>query len=600
MVSTLFLLIAFVAGLLTVLAPCILPLLPVIIGGSVSGGAHIRRAFTIVGALGMSVVAFTLILKASTAFIAVPPQFWQFLSGGLLIVFGLFTAFPHLWESLGFTATLNLKGNRLMAQGEKKSGVWGDVLIGVALGPVFTSCSPTYFIVLATILPSHPIAGFVYLVSYALGLSLALLAIAFVGQALVDKLGVASDPRGYFKRGIGILFIVVGLAVTFGFDKILAASLPAGAYGITSIEQRILQATEGGGIAQDGATANIQKDITSTTASSTDPSVIRPVPVSKVTSLPKAHELVLPDGYLNTGGAPISLSDLKGRKVVLIDFWTYSCINCQRTIPYVNAWYDKYKSQGLEVIGVHTPEFSFEHDQKNVADALKRFGITHPVVLDNEYQTWNAYQNRFWPHMYLIDIDGYIVYDHIGEGAYGDTEKAIQKALTERAEALGTKTTVSGSLVPPSAITSSGRTSPETYFGASRNIYLGNGTKSSPTVQTLVLPKNIVGDTLYLGGTWDFGLEKATTVSEADIVYTYTGKEVYVVASSNSPVDVDVYQDGTLAGSVKGEDVNGSSSVTIQQSRLYKLIKNASSGKHTLRLHVQKPGVHFFTFTFGG
>ena len=597
MISPLFFTIAFIAGLLTVLAPCILPLLPVIIGGSVSGGANVGRALRIVSALGISVVLFTLILKASTAFISVPPQFWQFLSGGLLIVFGLFTAFPSAWESLGFTNTLNMKGNRLMAKGEKKSGWWGDVLVGVALGPVFTSCSPTYFIVLATILPANPFAGFVYLVSYAVGLSLALLAVSFIGQKLVDRLGIASDPRGYFKRGVGVLFILVGLAVTFGFDKLLAASLPSGAYGITAIEQKILQATNGGGVPST-TPVDTATEVASQSASSTE-TVTRPTPVAKSLTLKKAPELVKPDAYLNTGGAPISLSGLKGKKVVLIDFWTYSCINCQRTIPYVNAWYDKYKDQGFEVIGVHTPEFAFEHLEPNVADALRRFKIEHPVVLDNQYQTWGAYQNQFWPHMYLVDIDGYIVYDHIGEGAYAETEKAIQKALAERADALGTNTRVGGSLVAPAAQASSGQTSPEIYFGASRNQYLGNGSKSNPITQTLTLPSSFSPGTLYLGGTWDFGFENAKAVTPADVVYSYTAKEVYVVASSNSPVEVEVYQDGVLVGTVRGEDVTASGVVTIQSSRLYKLIKNPKLEKHTIRLHTKSGGVTFYTFTFG-
>jgi hypothetical protein len=265
----------------------------------------------------------------------------------------------------------------------------------------------------------------------------------------------------------------------------------------------------------------------------------------------------------------------------------------------VNAWYDKYKGQGLEVIGVHTPEFAFEHVEANVADALTRFGITHPVVLDNEYKTWSAYGNQFWPHMYLVDIDGYIVYDHIGEGGYAETEKAIQQALTERATALDTKATVSGSLVAPTADVSSGRTSPETYFGASRNQFLGNGSKSNPTTQTLTLPTTFSPNMLYLGGTWDFALENAKTASPADVVYSYTAKEVYVVASSNTPVDLEVYQDGALVGTVRGSDVSSSGTVTIQTSRLYKLIKNKGLEKHTLRLHVKSGGVTFYTFTFG-
>jgi cytochrome c biogenesis protein CcdA/thiol-disulfide isomerase/thioredoxin len=597
MISPLFLLIAFAAGLLTVLAPCILPLLPVIIGGSVSGGANARRAFTIVSALGFSVVLFTLILKASTAFIAVPPMFWQFLSGGLLIAFGLVTAFPSLWESVGITALMNLKGNRLMAKGEKQSGFWGDVLVGIALGPVFSSCSPTYFIVLATILPAHPLEGFLYLVTYAVGLSLALFAVAFIGQTLVDRLGIASDPRGWFKRSIGILFILVGLAVTFGLDKILAASLPSGAYGIASVEQRLLQFTKGSPadttVPEMMALSSTSPDIGNT------PSVNRPAPATKTLRFQKAHELVTPDGYLNTGGAPLSLGQLKGKKVVLIDFWTYSCINCQRTIPYVNAWYDKYKSQGLEIIGVHTPEFAFEHVEANVADALKRFNITHPVVLDNQYQTWNAFGNQFWPHMYLIDIDGYIVYDHIGEGNYRETEKAIQDALQERADALGTQTTVPTSIVTPTAETASAGVSPETYFGASRNNYLGNGKKSFPGIQTITLPSSFSLNTLYLGGTWDFGLEKATADANADVVYTYNAKEVYLVAGSDTPADIEVYQDGVLVSGARGADVNASGIATIGSNRLYKVIKNTSAGKHTLRLHTKQKGIQFFTFTFG-
>ena len=226
--------------------------------------------------------------------------------------------------------------------------------------------------------------------------------------------------------------------------------LPSGAYGIVRIEQNLLQSTKGSDSALTPQTSDTVADATTTAAvadTTGGPTVTRPVPVAKTQRYKKAHELVTPDGYLNTGGKPITLAQLKGKKVVLLDFWTYSCINCQRTIPYVDAWYDKYKSQGLEIIGVHTPEFAFEHVPANVADALKRFNITHPVVLDNEYQTWNAYGNQFWPHMYLVDIDGYIVYDHIGEGDYDVTEKAIQAALKERADALGTGANISTSIV---------------------------------------------------------------------------------------------------------------------------------------------------------
>ena len=592
------LLISFISGVLTVLAPCILPLLPIIVGGSLTGegkDAQKRKVFTIVISLGLSVIAFTLLLKVSTVFIAIPDTVWKWLSGGIIIALGLITIFPSLWESQ-WIAKMQARSNILVGKGERKNSFAGDVLIGSALGPVFSTCSPTYFVILATVLPAQPATGLLYLLVYTFGLCLSLFLIAFVGQRVMNSLNIVADPRGWVKRSIGVLFLLVGIFIITGFDKKIETQIiNSQLFDVTKVEQYLLQKNA------PPPPVNAGVDTNASIGTSTDSalSVTRPVPVTKSVTYPKAHDLVAPDGYLNTGGAPISLAQLKGKKVVLVDFWTYSCINCQRTIPYVNAWYDKYKSQGLEIIGVHTPEFAFEHVQANVADALTRFGITHPVVLDNEYKTWNAYGNQFWPHMYLVDIDGYIVYDHIGEGGYAETEKAIQQALAERANALNTQTTVSGSLVAPTADVSSGRTSPETYFGASRNQYLGNGSKSNPTTQTLTLPTTFSPNMLYLGGTWDFAFENAKAVTPADVVYSYTAKEVYLVASSNTPVDVEVYQDGVLVSTVRGSDVTSSGVVTIQTSRLYKLIKNKGLEKHTLRLHTKSAGVTFYTFTFG-
>jgi len=144
-----------------------------------------------------------------------------------------------------------------------------------------------------------------------------------------------------------------------------------------------------------------------------------------------AKEISSPDAFINSD--PFEISDLIGKKVILVDFWTYSCINCQRTLPYLNAWYDKYKDKGLEIVGIHTPEFDFEKEYTNVVEAVKKFDIKYPVVMDNDFSTWHSYNNRYWPRKYLIDIDGYIIYDHIGEGGYDETEQKIQEALKERA-----------------------------------------------------------------------------------------------------------------------------------------------------------------------
>src|SRR3989344_15985 len=194
-------------------------------------------------------------------------------------------------------------------------------------------------------------------------------------------------------------------------------------------------------------------------------------------------EIAGPAGFVNTGknadgtDKAISIGALVGKKVILIDFLTYSCINCQRTFPYLNAWYETYKDRGLEIVGIHTPEFAFEKDIDNVREAMKNFGIKHPIVLDNDYATWRAYGNQYWPRKYLIDIYGNIVYDHIGEGAYEETEMKIRELLLERAEVLGlnkpdTNEELAASQMPEGENTAR---SPETYFGSLRNERLANG-----------------------------------------------------------------------------------------------------------------------------
>ena len=237
---TLFL-ISFIAGVLTVLAPCILPLLPVVIGS----GAGARSKWTpyiVIASLGGSILLFTYLLKASTLFITVPQSFWTYLSGGILVVFGFFLFFPGVWERLPFVSKISTGSNKLVGTGTLKKSFWGDVLVGAALGPVFSSCSPTYFVILATVLPESFLVGTVYLLAYILGLSLILLLIALLGQRIVGKLNVAADPRGWFKRGLGLLFILVGIAVISGFDKILEiAILDAGFFDVTVIENQLLE-----------------------------------------------------------------------------------------------------------------------------------------------------------------------------------------------------------------------------------------------------------------------------------------------------------------------------------------------------------------------
>ena len=596
-------LISFIAGVLTAIAPCVLPLLPVIVGGSIAGGSS-RRAYTITLSLGVSVIIFTLLLKVSTAFIAVPQSTWQLISAAILIAFGLVMIFPQLWDRLGFVNALNRSSNKLLAAGYQQNSFWGDALMGAALGPVFASCSPTYFVILATVLPASFLMGLADLLAYAVGLSGVLLLIALLGQRLVDKLGVAIEPGGWFRRSLGVLFIIVGLAIGTGTEAKLEAYLLDHGFDFTFIEHRLLGAPTGE-TAQSGAA-------TSTVFLS---------PELKVGMFKKAPELTGIEGYINTPrlssgqAGPITIGEFREKKVVLIDIWTYSCINCQRTLPYLKMWYDKYRDQGLEIIGVHTPEFAFEHVLSNVQRAVNEFELKYPVVLDNKYATWNAFGNQFWPRKYLVDMDGYIVYDHAGEGKYDEAEQAIQKALAERAARLGAAMPSETVGAPQDVVTvdSSKLGSPEVYFGASRNEYLGNGEQRRTGTQSLEEPITVNPNTLYLIGTWDIQPEYAQTSASVGgsagsdrIDYRYKAKSVYFVAGSEDgkPVEVEVLRDSKpLEKSYAGADVhfnNGRSYITVAENRLYKVIEDSGGyGDYLLEFIISSPGLQAYTFTFG-
>lgn len=312
-------------------------------------------------------------------------------------------------------------------------------------------------------------------------------------------------------------------------------------------------------------------------------------------------EIVNPSGFVNTDNMPVKIADYIGKKVVLLDVMTYSCINCQRTFPYVTAWHEKYKDEGLIVIGIHTPEFAFEKNKKNVEKAMEEFGIKFPVVLDNDYGTWNAYGNRYWPRKYLIDINGNIVYDHIGEGAYEETEKKIRELLLERKQLLGeNKSGMDDSLIsemiPETDVKSS---SPETYFGSARNEYLANGTRGRAGEQKFKTPETLQSNSLYLDGTWNITPEYAESVSSTGIVYKYRAQNVYLVADADAEIEIEVWQDGKLVGESAGADVDEKGKVLIKESRLYKMIHNSEPGEHVLEFHIKDKGLRAYAFTFG-
>jgi len=599
------LIISFVAGVLTILAPCILPLLPVIVGRSISDTTvSKRRVFIITLSLGASVIIFTLLLKATTLFIDIPQDFWKWFSGGIIFIFGLVSLFPELWEKLSFTGVINRKSNQLLTVGYKKDSIWGDVIVGASLGPIFSACSPTYFVILATVLPATPSLGILYLFVYALGLSLSLLIVSLVGQKIMMKIGVVADPRGWFKRIMGIIFIAVALLIITGYDKKLQVSLlDAGFFDVTKIELKLLEPkksapedTRSAGTIHNSNDEKQDSELNARLDSIVKKDAMIPQQnflsiKEKMAKFSLAPEISTPDGFINTGDKPITISEFKGKKVILLDIWTYSCINCIRTIPHLNELYKKYEDQGLVIIGLHTPEFAFEKVQKNVEDAVRRFDIKYPVVLDNDFSTWNAYGNRYWPRKYLIDMDGYIVYDHIGEGDYEETDQAIQKALLERNTRLNVevKIPVSSSDVVGKFVTEAGQVrSHELYFGSARNTDFENGKQGMAGTQTLTLPADLKSDQLYLGGIWSITPEYAESSPDSTIALKYKAKNVYLVASSENGEEVEVFVDGESIGTV-----------FIKGEMLYTVVAGTDYKEHTLLIKVKKTGVKVFAFTFG-
>jgi len=309
-----------------------------------------------------------------------------------------------------------------------------------------------------------------------------------------------------------------------------------------------------------------------------------------------APDLTRISGYINS--QPFNLSQLRGQ-VVLIDFWTYTCINCIRTQPFLNAWYERYADEGLVIVGVHTPEFEFEKDYKNVEDAVQKGGLMYPVVQDNDYGTWRAFNNRFWPRKYLIDVDGLIRYDHAGEGAYEETESVIRQLLQERTDKLGLAELDEEMSSPADSpdVDFNQIGSPEMYFGYRFDRgHLGNPEGLRPEeIVSYTLPDTLDVNRPYLEGDWLVKPGYSELISETGtIVLAYSSKKVNIVASSSRETEINIFLDGELIN----EENMGSDGSIVNEETLYNII-DASYGQHVLGIEIPQPGFRIYTFTFG-
>ena len=305
--------------------------------------------------------------------------------------------------------------------------------------------------------------------------------------------------------------------------------------------------------------------------------------------------------YLNT--TPDELKEQIKDKVVLYDIWTYSCINCVRTLPYITAWDDKYEEQGLLIIGIHSPEFEFEKNPDNVKMAIDKHGIDYPVVMDNEMETWKAFENRYWPRKYIADHEGYIRYDHIGEGRYQETEKIIQQLLEERATSLGIQMSAEKSLVDIEEFEHTVFRTPELYFGyyfAQNRNQLGSSEGFQPgKIVKYSEPNKIDLHKFYPIGDWKNFEDSMELVSEnGSIKLLYNAKEVNIVTENNA--ELEIFLDGKpLPIEYAGKDITYDNILTVSEAGLYNIINSENSASHTLEIKVNGKGFQIFTFTFG-
>ena len=335
-------------------------------------------------------------------------------------------------------------------------------------------------------------------------------------------------------------------------------------------------------------------------AESQDTETPQPAKIDK-SRFKMAPELVGIADYINT--SPEELQKAMEDKVVLYDIWTYSCVNCIRTLPYITAWDDRYSDQGLLIIGIHSPEFEFEKELKNVERAVEKYGIVYPVVLDNDMETWSAFENRYWPRKYIADHEGYIRYDHIGEGGYEESERVIQKLLAERSAALDIQVAYADDTVDIPAFEHTGRTTPEIYFGyklalPSRN-YLANSEGFNPeNIVSYMIPEKATQDKFHMVGDWYNGKDGMKLVSEeGGIFLPYYAREVNIVASN--PANLIIRLDGEIIPSEHaGSDVIDGI-VEVNDARLYNIIDSPVAGIHYVEIITDSPGFEIFTFTFG-
>ncbi len=547
--------VAFVAGVVTALSPCVLPVLPVVLAGGTGGGS--RRPFAVVGGIVVSFTVFTLAATAFLSALGLPGDFLRNLAIVVVALVGLSLLWPRL---------ARLLERPFLRLGRRAPGdVGGGFLLGLSLGLVYTPCAGPVIGAVATVAATQDLSLDAVLVTlaYALGSGTVLL-----GLALAGRRGLAlprfrrSAPT--VRRVLGAAVVAVAVLMALGVDTRLQTQVPEYTRALQGLETSAEAAERIDGLL--GPRSGVAEAAAN---GDTDLEDYGPAP-----------DFAGIASWVNS--EPLTMEELRG-KVVVLDFWTYSCINCLRTLPYLKRWDEAYRDKGLVLVGVHTPEFAFERDRSNVEDAVERLGLEYPVALDSDYGTWEAWENRYWPAKYFVDREGHVRYAHFGEGEYAESEAVIRELLAEP----GLPEMVSNDVTAPQASMDVG--TPETYLGYGRLDRFSGSPVQPDEEATYSFPAYLPPNGLAYSGRWTVEEERIVAGADARLRMGFRSRSVNLVLGVAERVGaVEVFVDGKRLRRVE-----------VRRDDLYPLASLPGPAKeHVLELRFA-PGTEAYAFTFG-
>ncbi|GLQ91563.1 cytochrome c biogenesis protein DipZ [Dyella acidisoli] len=573
----LLLILAYLGGALTILSPCILPVLPFVFARA--DRPFVRNGLPMLVGMALTFAVVATLAAVGGGWAVHANQYGRIVALAVLAVLGLTLLSNHFaeWISRPFVTL----GNKLSQGGNgENDSVLSAAGLGVATGLLWAPCAGPILGLLLTgaALNGASVQTTFLLLTYAAGAATSLALALVVGGRVFALMKRSLGAGEWVRRVLGALVLAGVVAIALGLDTGLLTRVSLAS--TSSIEQKLIDAAHPAPPAQ--------------------------AVVKAGTPLPVEGELPSLDGASQWLNSPPLTAQLLRGKVVLVDFWTYSCINCIRALPYVRSWADKYKDYGLLVIGVHAPEFAFEKDPHNVINAVKDLGVDYPVALDNHYAIWKGFDNEYWPAHYFIDTQGRIRHHHFGEGGYNESEDVIRQLLTEAGQK-----NLPGGYVEPNAqgaeATGSGvaTRSPETYLGYARAQNFTGGQIVQDSSSAYHAPQTLIANQWALDGRWIVSEENAQLDSaNGRIVYRFRGRDLHLVLGPSDgakPVRFRVLIDDKAPGVDHGVDIDADGNGTVTAQRLYQLVRQAhgSGDEHTFEITFLDPGVLAYAFTFG-